>query len=58
MSVCSFMRPTTTAPLLEMSGLTYDVSPDVIRRTLPSCNVTCHRPSTGRYGIVPPRLEL
>ncbi len=58
MSVCSFMRPTTIAPLFEMSGLTYDVSPDVTRRTLPSRSVTCHRPNVGKYGIVPPRLEL
>ena len=52
------MRLTSIAPLLEMSGLTYDVSPDVTRRTVPSLSVTCHRPSTGRYGIVLPRLEL
>ena len=48
MSVCSFMRETNMAPLLEMSGLMYDVSPDVTRRTLPSRNVTCHRSNVGK----------
>jgi hypothetical protein len=43
MSVCSFIRLTHIEPLREMSGLIYDVSPDVTRRTLSSRNVTCHR---------------
>ena len=32
--------------------------PEVIRRTFPSPNVTCHRPSPADRRIVPPRLEL
>ena len=48
MSVCSFMRLTNIAPLLEMSGLTYDDSPDVTRRTLPSLSATCHKPNVGK----------
>jgi len=48
MSVCSFIRLTKIEPLLEMSGLIYDVSPDVTRRTLPSRNVTWHRPNVGK----------
>jgi hypothetical protein len=58
MSVCSFTRLTDIAPLLEMSGLMYDASPDVTRRIAPSRNVISHRPNVGKYGIVPPRLEL
>ena len=47
-SVCILMRPTAIAPLRETSGVTYGDSPEVIRLTFPSRNVTSHRPSAGR----------